>query len=389
MIITPKVRNNIFINAHPVGCRVEVERQISYARENGPIGGAKKVLVIGCSSGFGLASRIVSAFGCGADTVGVMYEREGTEARTATPGWYNTKTFESHAREDGLFAQTVNGDAFSNDVKKETIALVKEHLGYVDLIVYSLASPVRTDPADGTLYRSVLKPIGSSYQAKAVDAMSWEVTETDIEPANDEEIKATVKVMGGEDWALWIDALLAENLVAPGCKTVAYSYIGPEVTYPIYRSGTIGKAKEHLESTVDILNKKLAPCDARAVVSVNKALVTKASAVIPVVPLYIALLYRVMKELGNHEGCIEQIVRLYRDRLYGDGPMLLDEAGRIRIDDWEMSDEVQNRVSALWEQATSENLKDLGDLDGYKKDFLNLNGFDVDGVDYSQDVTDF
>ena len=388
MIITPKVRNNIFINAHPVGCEKEVERQISYVKSHGQIEGAKKVLVIGCSSGFGLASRIASAFGCNADTVGVMYEREGSDKRTGTPGWYNMRAFERFAGIEGLYAGTVNGDAFSDEVKKQTISLIKENLGKADLVVYSLASPVRTDPNDGITYRSSLKPIGRTYKAKAVDAMSWEVTETEIEPATDDEIESTVKVMGGEDWILWIEALKAADVISQGCITVAYSYIGPEVTFPIYRSGTIGKAKEHLEASVSEINRLLEPLNGKGYVSVNKALVTKASAVIPVVPLYIALLFHVMKEQGSHEGCIEQIVRLYTDRLFCDGSPEVDNEGRIRIDDWEMAAPVQTAVKELWDKANSDNLKDIGDLEGYKKDFLNLNGFDVDGVDYSADVTD-
>ncbi|RZK41435.1 MAG: trans-2-enoyl-CoA reductase family protein [Pedobacter sp.] len=388
MIIEPRMRGFICLTAHPKGCEQNIVNQINYIKSNGPIDGPKKVLVIGASTGFGLASRITSAFGSEAATIGVYFEKPPKEGKTASPGWYNTAAFETEATKAGLYAKSINGDAFSNEIKQQTIDLIKTDLGQIDLVIYSLASPVRTNPNTGVTHRSVLKPIGGSYTNKTVDFHTGIVSEVSIEPANEDEIENTVAVMGGEDWEMWIDALKAENLLADGFTTVAYSYIGPAVTEPVYRKGTIGRAKDHLESTAFTISDKLSDVKGKAYVSVNKALVTQASSAIPVIPLYISLLYKIMKEEGIHEGCIEQIQRLFKNRLYSGGEVPVDEKGRIRIDDWEMRDDVQERVAALWEESTTENLPTIGDLAGYKTDFLNLFGFDVAEVDYQADANE-
>jgi len=386
MIIEPRMRGFICVTSHPDGCAQNVKNQIEYVQSKGHIEGAKKVLVIGASTGFGLASRITSAFGSGAATIGVFFEKPPLEGKTASPGWYNSAAFENEAHKAGLYAKSVNGDAFSNEVKKQTLDLIKADLGQVDLVIYSLASPVRLHPVTGVLHRSVLKPIGTTYTNKTVDFHTGIVTDISIAPCQDDDIANTVAVMGGEDWAMWIDALKAENLLAPGAKTVAYSYIGPSLTEAVYRKGTIGRAKDHLEATAFEITKSLADVQGQAFVSVNKALVTQASSAIPVIPLYISLLYKIMKEEGIHEGCIEQIQRLYEDRLYTGKPIPTDEKGRIRIDDWEMRDDVQEKVATLWKQATTESLPEIGDLEGYKKDFLNLFGYELEGVDYEADA---
>lgn len=388
MIIEPRMRGFICLTAHPKGCEQNVKNQIEYVQSKGHIEGAKKVLVIGASTGFGLASRITSAFGSGAATIGVFFEKPPLEGKTASPGWYNSAAFENEAQKAGLYAKSVNGDAFSNEVKRQTLDLIKADLGQIDLIIYSLASPVRLHPVTGVLHRSVLKPIGSKYTNKTVDFHTGLVSEVSIEPCTDEDIVNTVAVMGGEDWAMWIDALKAENLLAPGATTVAYSYIGPSLTEAVYRKGTIGRAKDHLEATAFEITKSLADVQGKAFVSVNKALVTQASSAIPVIPLYISLLYKIMKEEGIHEGCIEQIQRLYQDRLYTNEPVPTDEKGRIRIDDWEMREDVQAKVAKLWLEATTESLSAIGDLPGYKKDFLNLFGFEFEGVDYEADTNE-
>jgi enoyl-[acyl-carrier protein] reductase/trans-2-enoyl-CoA reductase (NAD+) len=388
MIIEPRVRGFICLTAHPKGCEQNVINQINYIKANGAIDGPKKVLVIGASTGFGLASRITSAFGSDAATIGVYFEKPPQEGKTASPGWYNTAAFETEATKAGLYAKSINGDAFSNEVKQQTIDLIKEDLGQIDLVIYSLASPVRTNPNTGITHRSVLKPIGGSFSNKTVDFHTGVVSTVSIEPANDDEIANTIAVMGGEDWEMWIDALKAENLLADGFTTVAYSYIGPAVTEAVYRKGTIGMAKDHLEATAFTITDKLTDLNGKAYVSVNKALVTQASSAIPVIPLYISLLYKIMKEDGIHEGCIEQIQRLFKNRLYTGDAVLLDEKGRIRIDDWEMRDDVQERVAKLWIEATTENLPEIGDLAGYKTDFFNLFGFQVADVDYTADVNE-
>ena len=386
MIIEPRMRGFICLTAHPKGAEQNVKNQIEYIKSKGKIDGAKKVLVIGASTGFGLASRITSAFGSDASTIGVFFEKPPVEGKTASPGWYNSAAFETEAHKAGLYAKSINGDAFSNEVKRETLDLIKADLGQVDLIIYSLASPVRTNPNTGVTHRSVLKPIGAVYTNKTVDFHTGKVSEISIEPSKEDDIENTVAVMGGEDWAMWIDALKAENLLAPGATTVAYSYIGPSLTEAVYRKGTIGRAKDHLEATAFSITDSLKDIDGKAYVSVNKALVTQASSAIPVIPLYISLLYKIMKEEGVHEGTIEQIQRLYQDRLFSGSEVATDDKGRIRIDDWEMRDDIQEKVAQLWTKATTENLAELGDLEGYRKDFYNLFGFEVEGIDYKSDA---
>jgi enoyl-[acyl-carrier protein] reductase/trans-2-enoyl-CoA reductase (NAD+) len=335
-----------------------------------------------------LASRITSAFGCDAATIGVFFEKPASEGKTASPGWYNSAAFEQEAHKAGLYAKSINGDAFSKEVKQQTIDMIKADLGQIDLIIYSLASPVRMHPETGVLHRSTLKPIGTTFTNKTVDFHTGNVTQVSIEPANQDDIDNTVVVMGGEDWSMWIDALKNENLLAEGATTIAYSYIGPAVTEAVYRKGTIGRAKDHLEATAFTISDKLKDLNGKAYVSVNKALVTQASSAIPVIPLYISLLYKIMKAEGIHEGCIEQIQRLYSQRLYTGNIVAKDENGRIRIDDWEMRSDVQERVSDLWTKATTETLPEIGDLAGYKQDFLNLFGFGFDGVDYDADTNE-
>ncbi|MFC4479274.1 enoyl-ACP reductase FabV [Flavobacterium chungangensis] len=388
MIIEPRMRGFICLTAHPTGAEQNVKNQIEYVKSKGEIAGAKKVLVIGASTGFGLASRITSAFGSGASTIGVFFEKPPVEGKTASPGWYNSAAFEKEAHKAGLYAKSINGDAFSNEIKRETLDLIKADLGQVDLIIYSLASPVRTNPNTGVTHRSVLKPIGQTFTNKTVDFHTGKVSDVSIAPANEEDIENTVAVMGGEDWAMWIDALKAENLLAEGATTVAYSYIGPALTEAVYRKGTIGRAKDHLEATAFTIEDSLKSIGGRAFVSVNKALVTQASSAIPVIPLYISLLYKIMKEEGIHEGCIEQIQRLFQDRLYNGSEVPVDEKGRIRIDDWEMREDVQEKVAKLWLEATTETLPEIGDLAGYRSDFLNLFGFEVPGVDYNADTNE-
>ncbi len=386
MIIEPRMRGFICLTAHPDGAKQNVKEQIDYVTSQGEIDGPKKVLVIGASTGFGLASRITAAFGSNASTIGVFFEKPPTEGRTASPGWYNSAAFEIEAAAKGLYAKSVNGDAFSDEIKRQTMDMIKSDLGKVDLIIYSLASPVRVHPRTGVQHRSVLKPIGTSYTNKTVDFHTGRVSEISIEPSKDDDIDNTVLVMGGEDWAMWLDALKKENLLENGAVTVAYSYIGPAVTEPVYRKGTIGKAKDHLESTAFEITENLKSIDGHAYVSVNKALVTQASSAIPVIPLYISLLYKVMKKHDIHEGCIEQIYRLYSDKLYNGGKVATDSEGRIRIDDLEMRDDVQSEVARLWNEATSENLEKIGDLEGYRRDFYQLFGFDFKGVDYKADA---
>ncbi|OJX48939.1 MAG: trans-2-enoyl-CoA reductase [Flavobacterium sp. 38-13] len=388
MIIEPRMRGFICLTAHPKGAEQSVKNQIEYVKSKGKIDGAKKVLVIGASTGFGLASRITSAFGSDAATIGVFFEKPPMEGKTASPGWYNSAAFEAEAHKAGLYAKSINGDAFSNEVKDQTIELIKKDLGQVDLVIYSLASPVRTNPVTGVTHRSVLKPIGDTFSNKTVDFHTGKVSEISIEPSKEDDIENTVAVMGGEDWAMWMEAMKKAGVLAPGAMTIAYSYIGPSLTEPVYRKGTIGRAKDHLEATAFSITDSLKDIGGKAYVSVNKALVTQASSAIPVIPLYISLLYKVMKEEGIHEGTIEQIQRLYQQRLYTGGEVPTDEKGRIRIDDWEMRDDVQGKVAALWEKATTENLSEIGDLEGYRKDFYNLFGFDIEGVDYKADTNE-
>ncbi len=387
MIIEPRTRGFICLTAHPEGCAQNVKNQIDYVTSKGKIAGAKKVLVIGASTGFGLASRITSAFGSDAATIGVFFDKPASPNRPASPGFYNTAAFETAAHQAGLYAKSINGDAFSNEIKEQVVNLIKQDLGQVDLIIYSLASPVRTHPISGKRFKSVLKPIGENFTNKTVDFHTGNVSEISINPAEGEDIENTVTVMGGEDWKMWMDALQEANVLAEGVKTVAYSYIGPEVTKPVYRNGTIGAAKDDLEAKAFTISDALKAINGNAYVSVNKALVTQASSAIPVIPLYISLLYKIMKEEGVHEGCIEQIQRLYSERLYADD-LSLDEKGRIRVDDWEMREDIQDRVVKLWASATTENLPEIGDLEGYSTDFYNLFGFKVPGVDYTKDVNE-
>lgn len=385
MIIKSRMRGFISLTAHPAGCEQSVLKQIDYVKSKGKVDGPKKVLVIGASTGFGLASRITSAFASDAATIGVFFEKEPQPEKTASPGYYNTAAFSKAAHAAGLYAKSINGDAYSTEIKNKTIELIKADLGQVDMVVYSLASPVRTHPVTGITHRSVLKPIGQSYSNKTVDFHSGNITPVTIEPANDEEIANTVAVMGGEDWEMWIDALNAAGVLADNALTLAYSYIGPSVTEPIYRKGTIGRAKDHLEATAKNMTEKLSSKGLRAYVSVNKALVTQASSAIPIIPLYITVLFKVMKAKGIHEGCIEQIQRLYADKLFNGGEVPTDEAGRIRIDDWEMRDDVQNEVARIFEESDSENIHETGDLKGYTKDFKNLFGFGFKTIDYHLD----
>ncbi|GGG87973.1 enoyl-[acyl-carrier-protein] reductase [NADH] [Polaribacter pacificus] len=386
MIIEPRTRGFICLTAHPTGCEKNVINQIDYVKSKGKINGAKKVLVIGSSTGFGLASRITSAFGSDAATIGVFFDKPSAPGKTGSAGYYNTAAFEKHAHQAGLYAKSINGDAFSNEVKADVIKLIKEDLGQIDLVIYSLASPVRTHPDTGTRYKSVLKPIGGVFSNKTVDFHTGVVSEISINPAEGDDIANTVAVMGGEDWKMWIDALKKENVLATGAKTVAYSYIGPKLTEAVYRKGTIGAAKDHLEATAFSITNSLKDLKGEAYVSVNKALVTQASSAIPVIPLYISLLFKVMKEKGLHEGCIEQIQRLYSERLYTGNPMQLDAKGRVRVDDLEMREDVQAEVAKLWETATTENLSEIGDLEGYSNDFFNLFGFKVPSIDYNAEV---
>ena len=387
MIIEPRTRGFICLTAHPTGCEKNIVDQIAYIKSKGKINGAKKVLVLGASTGFGLASRISSAFGSDAATIGVFFDKPSEPGKTGSAGYYNTAAFEKHAHEAGLYAKSINGDAFSNEVKKQTLDLIKKDLGQVDLVIYSLASPVRTHPDTGERFKSVLKPIGGVFSNKTVDFHTGKVSEISINPAEGDDVANTVAVMGGEDWKMWMDALNAENLLSEGATTIAYSYIGPKLTEAVYRKGTIGAAKDHLEATAFTITDDLKSIGGKAYVSVNKALVTQASSAIPVIPLYISLLYKVMKAKGVHEGCIEQIQRLYSERVFG-GDLDLDEKGRIRIDDWEMREDVQAEVVKLWQTATTENLSEIGDLEGYSNDFFNLFGFKVDGVDYDADVNE-
>ncbi len=388
MIIEPRMRGFICLTAHPKGCEQNVKNQIGYVKSKGKIDGPKRVLVIGASTGFGLASRITSAFGSDAATIGVFFEKEPSEGKTASPGWYNSAAFEVEATKAGLYAKSINGDAFSNEVKAQAIEMIKADLGQIDLVIYSLASPVRQHPTSGVLHRSTLKPIGTTFTNKTVDFHTGNVTQVSIEPATQEDIDNTVVVMGGEDWSMWMNALNEAGVLAKGATTIAYSYIGPEVTEAVYRKGTIGSAKDHLEATAFEITKQLSDLDGKAYVSVNKALVTQASSAIPVIPLYISLLYKIMKAESIHEGCIEQIQRLYQQRLFSGNAVPTDEQGRIRIDDWEMRPDVQERIAKLWIESTTESLVELGDLAGYKQDFLNLFGFGFEGVDYLVDANE-
>ena len=390
MVVAPKVKGFLCITAHPEGCAANVREQIEYVKSRGEIkNGCKCALVIGSSTGYGLASRIVSAFGCGASTVGVFFERPADVARErpASAGWYNTAEFTKQAESAGLYAANINGDAFSDEIKKQAIeAIKKSPQGKVDLIVYSLASPRRTDPKTGEVYKSVLKTVGEERGDKSLDTDRGAVVNVKVPAANEREIFETVKTMGGEDWELWVKALDEAGVLAEGCTSVAYSYIGPKLTYPIYRSGTIGLAKADLEKTAERIDGLLKLHRGKAFVSMNKALVTQASSAIPVVPLYVSILYKVMKEKGIHEDCIRQIERLFAENLYNDNFLDFDEQGRVRIDNLELRDDVQKAVFDIWPKVSTENLYELTDFAGYKSEFMKLFGFGRPDIDYSKDV---
>lgn len=391
MIIKPRTRGFICLTSHPEGTAQNIKNQIAYVQSKGKLqNGPKKVLVIGASTGFGISSRITAAFGSEAATIGVFFEKPATEGKPGTAGWYNSAAFEHEAHKAGLYAKSINGDAFSDEIKQQTIDLIKKDLGQVDLVVYSLASPRRTHPKTGTVYASVLKPIGQPFTNKTVDFHTGVVSDISINPIDSQEdIDNTIAVMGGEDWKFWLEELHNAGLLAEGVKTIAYSYIGPKLTYPIYRNGTIGQAKNDLEATVPVINGILNDLNGKAYVSVNKALVTQSSSAIPVVPLYISLLYKVMKEKGIHEGTIEQMQRLFAERLYTtDGNIPLDTEGRIRIDDWEMREDVQTKVDQLWKQVTTENIEQISDIEGYRNDFFNLFGFNYNGIDYDAETNE-
>lgn len=392
MIISPKVRGFICTNAHPQGCAANVQQQIAYiqsqtaALSGGASGAPKNVLVIGSSTGYGLASRITAAFGYGAKTLGVFFEKPPMERKTASAGYYNAVAFEQAASEAGVYAKSINGDAFSSECKAKVIEQIKADMGKVDLVVYSLASPRRQDPVSGEIYNSTLKPIGNSYTAKNLHTGTKVISEITVEPANDQEIADTVKVMGGEDWQLWMDALAEADVLDEGVKTVAYTYLGEKLTWPIYGHATIGKAKEDLDRAASELRDQLSGLQGDAHVSVLKAVVTQASSAIPVMPLYLAILFKVMQEAGNHEGCIEQLKRLFSECLYTDSPRL-DDGQRYRVDELELAPEIQEKVEAIWAEVTTENLSDLSDFALYQSEFLRLFGFGVEGVDYDQDIS--
>lgn len=382
MIVQPKVKGFMCTTAHPKGCRAAVKAQIDYVKSQPKTDGPKKVLVIGASMGYGLATRIAATYSCGADTIGIIFDKPGKEKRTASAGWYNTAAFEEFATADGYYAKTLNGDAYSADMKEKTIELIKKDWGKADLIIYSVAAPRRTT-TEGITYRSTLKTTGKEYTNKTIDLLTGEISEVTIPPASEEEILHTVKVMGGEDWKDWILALKEADVLAEDAVTVAYSYIGPEVTYPIYYEGSIGRAKQHLLATAHEMDKEIEGI--RAYVSVNKAVVTQSSAAIPIVPLYMSILYKVMKEKNVQEGCIEQMYRMLHEKLYVAEPVT-DSENRLRVDDYELQDNVQKAISDVWETVSADTIDDIADIKGYWKDFYEIFGFGIDGVDYEEDV---
>lgn len=387
MIVQPKIRGFICTTAHPSGCAANVQEQIQYLqKQKFAVPGPKNVLVIGASTGYGLSSRIVAAFGYGAATVGVFFEREAENKRTATAGWYNSLAFAREAGQAGLYSKNINGDAFSDQVKDEAVAAIKKDMGPVDLVIYSLAAPRRTHPRTGKVSKSTLKPVGAPYTNKSMDFETDQVVTVTLPPATPEDVEQTVAVMGGEDWEMWIEALEKAKVLASEAMTVAYSYVGPAVTTPVYRNGTIGAAKDHLEATAKKLDQRLRQRGGRALISVNKALVTQSSSAIPFIPLYFIILTKVMKQKGIHEECIHQMTRLFRERLYSGGPIPVDEEGRVRIDDLEMREDVQAEVAQFWKDISNDNLRTITDLQGYHEDFLKLFGFGVPGVDYNADV---
>ena len=386
MIIKPKIRGFICTTTHPTGCAANVREQIAYTQEQGAIkDGPKRVLVIGASSGYGLSSRIAAAFGCDAATIGVFFEKPGTERKPGTAGWYNSAAFDAEAKAAGLYSKSLNGDAFSHEAKAKTIDLIKEDMGQVDLVVYSLASPVRKLPDTGELVRSCLKPIGQPYKSTAIDTNKDVIIDAEVEPATEEEIAATVTVMGGEDWELWMNALGDAGVLAEGCKSVAYSYIGSDITWPIYWDGALGKAKQDLDRAASEIDAKLKQQGGQANIGVLKSVVTQASSAIPVMPLYLAMCFKVMRAKGLHEGCMEQVQRLFATGLYG-ATAEIDDSNRFRMDDWELKDEVQNACREIWPEVTSENLFDITDYQLYKDEFLKLFGFGIESIDYEADV---
>ena len=386
MVIQPKIRGFICTSAHPDGCFKSVEHQVDWIKQADDISGPKNVLIVGASTGYGLASRIACAFGAHAATLGVSFEKPAAGKRTASTGWYNLTAFEALAQQQQLYAKDIIGDAFSHQIKQQTIQTIKQDLGQIDLFIYSLASPRRIHPDSANVYQSVLKTTDSVFENKTVDAFRGEVSQVSIDSANEQEVHDTIQVMGGEDWQLWVDALLQHNALAPHAKTIAYSYIGPELTYPVYKNGTIGKAKDHLQQTAVELNLKMKQqLQGEAIISVNKAVVTQSSAAIPVVPLYISILFKVMKQHGTHEGCIEQCYRLLHDFLY-DPTSPRDDQGRIRLDDKELDPKIQQQVADIWQQVNSDNIMELTDLAGYRKEFHHLFGFDWNDIDYNKDI---
>jgi enoyl-[acyl-carrier protein] reductase/trans-2-enoyl-CoA reductase (NAD+) len=389
MIITPKIRGFICTTTHPTGCDLNIKQQIEFTQQKGAIeNGPKKVLIIGASSGYGMSSRIAAAFGSGAATIGVFFEKAATDRKTGTAGWYNSAAFEKYAAEAGLYAKSINGDAFSNEARDQVIQLIKDDLGEIDMVVYSLASPVRKMPDSGEVIRSVLKPIGETYRSTAIDTSRDVIINAEIEPANEAEIADTVTVMGGEDWELWINALSDAGVLADNARTVAYSYIGSDITWPIYWHGALGKAKEDVDRAAHALNAKLSPNGGGANVAVLKSVVTQASSAIPVMPLYLSMVFKVMRQEGIHEGCMDQIYRLFAERLYNNlNPAeLVDDSNRLRLDDWELREDVQQACRDLWPQITSENLFETSDYQLYKNEFLKLFGFGIDGINYEADV---
>jgi len=395
MIIKPRVRGFMCITTHPVGCEANVKGQIDYIKGQPAIDGllgdelsgnsTKRVLVIGSSTGYGLAARITAAFGGGASTLGIFFEKEGTEKKAGTAGWYNSAAFHKFAEQEGLYAKSINGDAFSDEIKQKTIETIKEDLGQVDLVIYSLASPRRQHPKTGEVFNSTLKPIGKDVTLRGINTDKEEIQEFSLEAANEEEIANTVAVMGGEDWQMWMDALSEADVLAEGAKTTAFTYVGEKVTWDLYWDGTIGQAKKDLDKKVLGIRDQLAATGGDARVAVLKAVVTQASSAIPIMPLYLSLLFKAMKQDGSHEGCIEQLYRLYSECIYSDSPRLDDE-GRLRVDELELRPEIQDKVADAWAQITTDNLADLTDFSGYKQEFLRLFGFEIDGVDYDADV---
>lgn len=385
MIIKPRVRGFMCITTHPVGCEANVKQQIDYVKSKGAIDGPKRVLVIGASTGYGLAARITAAFGCGADTLGIFFEKEGAEKKPGTAGWYNSAAFHKFADAEGLYAKSINGDAFSDEIKQKAIDTIKADLGQVDLVIYSLASPRRQHPKTGELFNSTLKPVGKDVTLRGINTDKQEIQEFSLEAATEEEIANTVAVMGGEDWQMWMDALNEAGVLAEGAKTAAFTYVGEKVTWDLYWDGTIGRAKKDLDKRVIGIREKLSSIGGDARVAVLKAVVTQASSAIPIMPLYLSLLFKAMKEDGSHEGCIEQLYRLFTECLYSDSPRM-DSEGRIRVDELELRPEIQQRVADDWSRITTENIPEMTDFKGYQHDFLKLFGFDIEGVDYDADV---